>query len=688
MTVVEKIIIKMQAFTSGFNKGMKRAQDGTRMFGTEMGAFGQKFNKSMDGAKAGYTKFNTEMGAFDKGMRKSMPNFQQFNRVAGMGSERFAEFAQTLSPEALAKYGVEMRGVTKAQTANNTISKKSQDLQGSYGSMLNKGKTIQQDYSSMLQNTSSSVKQNSGFYDKNSGKLVTNTGLQKRMTDTLATGGAKAANSLRMFTHGLRGFKMEALGVMFFGMMLAATFRSMLNPALEAYGVMEIWKAMMLVVFQPIVDEIFPVLLGLMTYFMNLPEPVKKAIGAFVVLAYIMSQLLFVIGAFILGIGALTFFWGPLVAGVTLLSALLFPLWVLFIGLKDVFTSSTWSIERFTGVLKILLAVFAIIMIAIKGVIAGPVLLIVAIVYILIELFEFLWKRLPKTTSEGMDLLKTIISIGWGILVDVFTGAGGVIYRVIRFLWDKIKNRFGVGDKTLKEIVEAMKAKLITKFNTLKDRIVTKVTAMKTALVNRFTTLKESVLLKIEEMKTGLSTKFTALKTKFKDWGISIVDNLVAGITSIKDKVIDAILSLFPEWAQDDIKAFGSFTIKAVTETINKIISVFSTGNGNKRDDTGDVSGDVGYGSGTGYPAKSEPEYGSSTAFPEEDDFIWRPGQGAISMNPNDTLVGYKGESPFGGGGETSITNNFYGFTKEDLERELDNRDDKLVNELQRLVKQ
>ena len=148
MTVVEKIVVQMQAFTSGFNKGMKRAQDGTRMFGTEMGAFGKKFNEGMDKARSGANRFNTETGAFDKGMRKSMPNFQQFNRVAGMGSERFAEFAQTLSPEALAKYGVEMRGVTKAQTANNSIAKKSQDLQGSYGSMLNKGKTIQQDYSS------------------------------------------------------------------------------------------------------------------------------------------------------------------------------------------------------------------------------------------------------------------------------------------------------------------------------------------------------------------------------------------------------------------------------------------------------------------------------------------------------------------------------------------------------------
>ena len=74
----------------------------------------------------------------------------------------------------------------------------------------------------------------------------------------------------------------------------------------------------------------------------------------------------------------------------------------------------------------------------------------------------------------------------------------------------------------------------------------------------------------------------------------------------------------------------------------------------------------------------------------EKDDFIWRPGQSPVSINPNDTVVGYKGAAPGLGGGEGDIIqeNNFYGFTMDDLKRELDDRDRRLVDDVRRIVKQ
>ena len=42
----------------------------------------------------------------------------------------------------------------------------------------------------------------------------------------------------------------------------------------------------------------------------------------------------------------------------------------------------------------------------------------------------------------------------------------------------------------------------------------------------------------------------------------------------------------------------------------------------------------------------------------KEDDFIWRKGQGAVSINPNDTIVGFKGKAPNLGGGSTVININ------------------------------
>ena len=617
---VENIIIKMKFIQAGFNKGMQKAQNGVNRLGTEMHHLGTNVNKSMNKAKQGINTLGKELAPFDKGMRQSMAGFQKVNNIANMSAGKFETFRKSLSPEALLDHGLAL------------------NKNGSYMDTLNM-KTIQA------------------------------TNLQSHMTKSIATGGAKAANSLRMFTHGLRGFRMEALGVMFFGMMLANTFKSLLNPALEAYGVMELWKTMMLVVFIPIVDAIFPILLAFMEYFMNLPEPVQKLIGVFVILGYVFGQFLFILGTFTLGLGSLIFFWGLISTVVSGFLMVLLPLWMIFDGLIDVLTSVNDSFGNFIGILKILVGVIAIIAIIAVKFATLPVtliLIVTAIIYFLIGIFSWLWKRLPQTAEEGMDLLNSIISVGWAILSGIFGSVSGVVKRILIYLWDNIISKFKIGDKTLKEIIEDIKTKAIEKFNNLKDKVLTKIEALKTKAIDKFKSLKTKVLLKIEEMKTSLSTKFEALKTKFKEWGVSIVDNLVAGITKVKNKVVDAILSLFPEWAQDSIKAFGSF----VVTQINKVV-----GGGSSKDTIDTVPG-------------SE-VFNVPTPYSHGDDFIWRSGSGMATINPNDTVVGYKGASPFSdNGGETNITNNFYGFTKEDLNRELDDRDSKIVNELQRLVKQ
>ena len=664
---VERITIQMNLIRTGFNRGMKLARGNLKSLNAELGDVSGMVNKRFDRARKSVDGFNNQLGHFDKGLRKTMPDFQMINKVAGMSKTQFDRFSQTLDPSILQQYGVGLRGIGTANKQIISTSKKSHKLQDSYNSILSPAKKMQQDYTSTLQNASNGVKQSSGFYDTNNQRVVTSTELHKRMTSSIATGGAKAANSLRMFTHGLRGFRMEALGVMFFGMMLAKTFQSLLNPALEAYGVMELWKTMLLVVFMPIVDEIFPILLKLMEYFMNQPEPIKKMIGVLAVLGYIFSQLLFVVGAFILGIGSLIFFWGPLIAVATLFASVLLPIWAIFVGLTDVLSSTEGSMGSLIGKIKMFFGVLGLIAVILHLFPVWVIALFVLLGVLLAKTIAEFLVRAATVFKRGIDRIKAAIVWAWDYIMDFLSGGWDSLYKlfkwsldllvkifgpairliigVIKWLWDNIIGKFKVGDKSLKEIVEAIKAKVIEKFKDLKDK----------------------VLLKIEEMKTKLTTKFEALKTKFKDWGVSIVDNLVAGITKVKNKVVDAILSLFPEWAQDSIKKFGSFVVTQVNKVVNRIVPKPNRPTNN----TG------------GYPLSTNP------FLPKMDDFIWRSGQGAVSVNPNDTLVGYKGSSPFGGGGgETNITNNFYGFTTEDLNRELDDRDSKLVNELQRLVKQ
>jgi len=133
------------------------------------------------------------------------------------------------------------------------------------------------------------------------------------------TVGGRMANRFRLATHGLKGFRMEMLGVMFFGMMLQRTFMGLLQPVLEAFGVFDLFRIMLLVLFLPVMEMIFPVLLKIMDWFITLPDPVKKAMGIFVLLGAAVGAILFVIGAFALGIGSVAIAFGFLLSPIGLI---------------------------------------------------------------------------------------------------------------------------------------------------------------------------------------------------------------------------------------------------------------------------------------------------------------------------------------------------------------------------------
>jgi len=123
----------------------------------------------------------------------------------------------------------------------------------------------------------------------------------------------KFAMKIRQATHGMRGFRMEMLGVMFFGKMLQKTFTGLLRPALEVYGVFDIFRIMLMTLFLPVVELLFKPLMNIMLWFMKLPKPVKKSIGIFVLLMITLGTVLFLVGSFALGIGSLILAFGSFV---------------------------------------------------------------------------------------------------------------------------------------------------------------------------------------------------------------------------------------------------------------------------------------------------------------------------------------------------------------------------------------
>lgn len=138
-------------------------------------------------------------------------------------------------------------------------------------------------------------------------KQVNEQGLQKGFTRA-----GKFAFGLRRLTHGMRGFRMEMLGVMFFGMGVQKFFTGLLKPALQLTGFMELLSMTLAIVFLPVALMLLDLLLPLFMWFMNLSEATKLLIGKMVLWGAIIGGALFIIGMFALGIGSLILAFGGL----------------------------------------------------------------------------------------------------------------------------------------------------------------------------------------------------------------------------------------------------------------------------------------------------------------------------------------------------------------------------------------
>ena len=134
----------------------------------------------------------------------------------------------------------------------------------------------------------------------------------------------------RVMRTGLQRFKMEMLSVMFFGMGMYHMFMSWLRPAMESYGIFEMFGTMLEDLFLPIIEEIYPFLEGIMEWFMELPEPAKKVIGALVLMGAIFGGLLMILGMVTLGLSGLAMVGGKFVIAVTLVSAAITAVILLF----------------------------------------------------------------------------------------------------------------------------------------------------------------------------------------------------------------------------------------------------------------------------------------------------------------------------------------------------------------------
>lgn len=120
-----------------------------------------------------------------------------------------------------------------------------------------------------------------------------------------STIGGAMANRMRLATHGLRGFRMEMLGVMFFGMAMQRVFSGLLKTSLTWVGVTEIMTTALGILFLPVALMILDWAIAFLGWVNQLTEAQKLFIGKMVLAGIAIGAFLFLVGTLALGLGSL-----------------------------------------------------------------------------------------------------------------------------------------------------------------------------------------------------------------------------------------------------------------------------------------------------------------------------------------------------------------------------------------------
>lgn len=271
--------------------------------------------------------------------------------------------------------------------------------------------------------------------------------------------------SVKRSTIAFRRFRAELLSVMFFGMAINRVFSMMLQPALKLVGLFELWSSTLAILFLPIALQLLDILLPIMDFLINLPEPVQNAIGVFVLFGLVLGKLIMLfgiiglgifgmqqafgamgpaiigtlgkIGAFLTGVFGVGL--GIILAGAVLLIIGFISAWktnfgnirqwtqVFFEGVKDIF-KGFWKFVK--GIWKV-----------ISGFLTGDVDKIV-------EGLKLLWQGFKQFVGGIVKaIIGFVVSVGLAILrliTNIFNSIVGLIKRVGSF----VGGLFGFGGGT------------------------------------------------------------------------------------------------------------------------------------------------------------------------------------------------------------------------------------------------
>lgn len=282
--------------------------------------------------------------------------------------------------------------------------------------------------------------------------------------------GAKFANKTRLMTHGMKGFKMEMLGVMFFGMSLMRVFSSLTKKSFEWLGVTEIFSTALGMLFLPLAEKFLGWALRFLDWVDNLSPKQKETIGNIVLIVGALGSLLFILGTVVLGVGSVVMAFGkifgiakplaafgefiaaifggltlPILAVIAIIVAVVAGMVIAwkenFMGMKDVVSSFIDGIKlAFKSIIGIVSGVFTML----RGLFNGN-----------FDLFREGFVKFIKSIGNLLIGLANLIINGvLAIVIGVVRGIIGIVQTAINgIIWvaNKVSKLFG-GDGAIGEV--------------------------------------------------------------------------------------------------------------------------------------------------------------------------------------------------------------------------------------------
>ena len=270
--------------------------------------------------------------------------------------------------------------------------------------------------------------------------------------------GPELAAGFRMATQGLHKFKMEFLSVMFFGMQMKSIGKGLLGPAMQMYGITDMWTVMLQTVMIPIMNILYPILMKFMMWLINLPEGAKLAIGAIATLMVVVGGLMFGISQLGLFLGAIPDKIGIFAIGMSKMAgAIRHPILAmkgLYVSFKD-FLIKMWMKAKvgFGSISKVseksgksmgkswsksMKGMIAGTTTGIRGIIAamGPIGVALAVITVAVTLFALAWKGnwfgIRQKTGEFVRWFSGVYD-AWIKPVFLHMGTGLIILKNVFF---------------------------------------------------------------------------------------------------------------------------------------------------------------------------------------------------------------------------------------------------------------